>query len=236
MSLRIVQCLFGRGCQTQRVTHVLAAPKRCMFSTSIISWAQQENSTGRFWQSKLPTYAEVAKRFERFDKDGDGLITTAELHAAMDRMESEISDGIVCESSAWDANADGVVDYYEFLHYFMDTSRPGRADSADASTFNSLNTLVVHCTTDHATAATDTSIERQQKVTLIQMFREIDSDNDGFISAEELRAILLKKLPANTSVLIEDLIVRIFQESDAINDGLIDVYEFSSRYRQSSTR
>merc|ERR1712039_53577 len=134
---------------------------------------------------------------------------------------------------SWDANGDGVVDYYEFLHHFMDTSSTDREDGKPTP-FESLDALLLHCTVENGKEAVQSNFARQQKVQLIHMFREIDADGDGLISTGDLRAALSKNLPANTKVLIDDTIKGIFQERGANNDGLIDLYEFSSRYAQLS--
>merc|ERR1712176_1409094 len=80
-------------------------------------------NAGKAWNIDFLTHAEVAKRFEEFDRDGNGFITVAECRAALDRLEREISDGVVRESM-WsrDHNNDGVVDYFEFMDYFLNTN------------------------------------------------------------------------------------------------------------------
>lgn len=59
---------------------------------------------------------EVRKAFDRFDADGDGLITAAEYRSAM----AQLGDHFVTESVAQavinshDGNGDGLLDFEEF--------------------------------------------------------------------------------------------------------------------------
>ena len=60
---------------------------------------------------------DVRKAFDRFDGDGDGLITAAEYKSAM----AQLGDHYVTESvaqaviNAHDGNGDGLLDFDEFL-------------------------------------------------------------------------------------------------------------------------
>jgi Ca2+-binding EF-hand superfamily protein len=181
------------------------------------------------WDFGFLTHAEVAKRFEEFDRDGNGFITVAECRAAMDRLEREISDGVVRESMfTWDQNHDGVVDYFEFMDYFLQTNGDKHAEKEQ---FDSIEEVLHHCIVkDNASIANN--MTRQAKTELIQNFKLIDLDSDGFISKGEMMIALKTMSPDASAAQIQESLEHIFKTADANSDGLIDLYEFSARVVQ----
>lgn len=188
----------------------------------------------RSWDHGFLTHAEVAKRFEEFDKDGDGLITVAECKAAMDRLDREVSDGVVRESMwSWDGNRDGVVDYFEFMDYFLQTKPDEHVETDHDSKkeFDSMQALLDHCTIKD-TASVANSLSRQAKAELINSFKSLDTNQDGFLDREELTLALRYLNPDAGVKQIEILLGDIIAKGDKNGDGLIDLYEFSSRIVQ----
>merc|ERR1711879_212789 len=184
--------------------------------------------------SNFLTHGEVAKRFEEYDRAGDGFITVAELRAAMDRLEREISDGIIRESIwEWDHNGDGVVDYFEFMDHFLQKPA-GTAKANEGTEFDSLDALLAHCTIKHGASITESTQTRKEKLDMVKSFRKIDLDGDGFISPEELRIALTAKTPKRAADEIESILTTMFAEADKNHDGLIDMYEFSTRLTTAS--
>jgi Ca2+-binding EF-hand superfamily protein len=184
------------------------------------------------WDMGFLTHAEVAKRFEEFDRDGNGFITVAECKAAMERLEREISEGVVRESMwTWDRNSDGVVDYFEFMDYFLQTTPPTEKE-AETKTFDSIEDLLEQCTIDQKAASVAGGLTRSAKVELINSFKTIDLDGDGFISPEELRVALQTMSPETATDELDARLKSTFEIADRNSDGLIDLYEFSSRVVQ----
>lgn len=182
------------------------------------------------WDSSFLTHAEVAKRFEEFDRDGDGFITVAECRAAIDRLEGELSEGVARESVVpWDMGNDGVVDYFEFMDHFMHKDSPeGQSDNASSKKFDSISDLVKHCIVKDIRFM-GRNLTREAKAELIKTFKLIDLDRDGFIDREEMR-MALKNMSPNVPILeIDTKVTHIFESADVNKDGVIDLYEFSAR-------
>jgi len=181
----------------------------------------------RSWNHRFLTHAEVAKRFEEFDEDGDGLITVAECRAAVDRLDRELSDGVVRESIwKWDYNKDGVVDYFEFMDYFLKDNAEEHAESQIE--FDSIDQLLQHCTLEDSTPTTR-SLSRHAKAELINSFKLMDTNKDGFLDKEELEVVLKSMNPDLSAGQINIILGDIIVKGDRNGDGLIDLYEFSAK-------
>jgi len=225
---RCIRTLSGRAVlsiPTKRVQYkreCIQGVFRCQFSSQ---------ATSRSWDHSFLTHAEVAKRFEEFDEDGDGLITVAECKAAMDRLGREISNGVVRDSMwKWDANADGVVDYFEFMDYFLQTNSGDDAAGEDdeGMEFDSVDALLQHCTVKDS-ASLAGNLSRQAKLELVKSFNLMDTNNDGFLDREELMVALRSMDPDASAIQIDMLLGDIIAKGDKDGNGLIDLYEFSSR-------
>jgi len=185
----------------------------------------------RSWNHSFLTHAEVAKRFEEFDEDGDGLITVAECRAVVDRLDRELSDGFVRESIwKWDYNKDGVVDYFEFMDYFLKDHAEKHAGCEHDSqmVFNSIDELLQHCTIKDGTPTTR-SLSRQAKAELINSFKLLDTNKDGFLDKTELQVALKSMNPELSAGQINIILDDIIAKGDRNKDGLIDLYEFSAK-------
>eukprot|EP00931_Biecheleriopsis_adriatica_P080011 TRINITY_DN5336_c0_g1_i1.p1 TRINITY_DN5336_c0_g1~~TRINITY_DN5336_c0_g1_i1.p1 ORF type:complete len:236 (-),score=51.17 TRINITY_DN5336_c0_g1_i1:230-937(-) len=225
---RCIRTLSGRAVLSIPAKHVqykrecIQGVFRCQFSSQ---------ATSRSWDHGFLTHAEVAKRFEEFDHDGDGLITVAECKAAMDRLGREISNGVVRDSMwKWDSNADGVVDYFEFMDYFLQTNSGDDAAGEDdeGMEFDSVDALLQHCTVKDS-ASLAGNLSRQAKLELVKSFNLMDTNNDGFLDREELMVALRSMDPDASAIQIDMLLGDIIAKGDKDGNGLIDLYEFSSR-------
>jgi len=204
--------------------YIQAGLLQCRFSSHV------QSVQSRSWNHSFLTHAEVAKRFEEFDKDGDGLITVAECRAAIDRLDREFSDGFVRESIwKWDYNKDGVVDYFEFMHYFLKDNVEEHAGCEHDSRveFNSVDELLQHCTVNDSTPTTR-SLSRQAKAELINSFKLMDTNEDGFLDKQELQVALKSMNPDLSAGQIDVILGDLIAKGDKNGDGLIDLYEFSA--------
>merc|ERR1719213_929332 len=140
----------------------------------------------------------------------------------MDRLEREISDGHVRESMwSWDKNGDGVVDYFEFMEYFLSTEP--QEDHGDCAhdpgmQFDSLDSLLQHCIVKED-ASVAGNLSREAKVELIKAFKLLDLNNDGFLDQDELRIGLKGMSPDLSAREIEVILKRFSDVADKNSDG-----------------
>ncbi|KAL3874509.1 hypothetical protein ACJMK2_037518 [Sinanodonta woodiana] len=74
------------------------------------------------YPSKMNLETEMLDTFKVFDKDGNGLISAAELRHVMINLGEKLTDEEVDDMiKAADINGDGMVDYHEFLRMFCNT-------------------------------------------------------------------------------------------------------------------
>lgn len=191
------------------------------------------------WPRDFLTRAEVAKRFEEFDTDGDGFLSPPEVQSAINRIALDLNDGSVLES-LWEADHDknGLIDYYEFMSHFMgfhqdlDKTLSGEdaATFCGVSPFSSWDVLLEYCS---ITQGTDLMGDKTRNayMELIKEFKAFDLDHDGFLSTEELRIALLKVHPEANDAQIENALETMFERADENRDGQIDFYEFASSFR-----
>ncbi|OAR05808.1 hypothetical protein LLEC1_03774, partial [Akanthomyces lecanii] len=150
--------------------------------------------------------AEFKEAFSLFDKDGDGQITTKELGTVMRSLgqnpsESELQDMI----NEVDADNNGTIDFPEFLTMMARKMKDTDSEEEIMEAFK------VWTWTMDAVELTSTN--------QVQVF---DRDNNGFISAAELRHVM-------TSIgekLTDDEVDEMIREADQDGDGRIDYNEF----------
>jgi Ca2+-binding EF-hand superfamily protein len=200
-----------------------------------IAGVSQTSTPAVSWNHDFLTHAAVAKRFEEFDRDGDGFITLTECRAAIERLENELSDGQVRESLwAWDGTNDNErVDYFEFMEHFVANPAQDQADSSQEpeKKFDSIDQLLQHCVVKEDTSVA-ARLSRDAKTELIKQFKLIDLDNDGYLDRYELTTALKAMNPDMSSRAIEFTLQNFFDVADKNSDGLIDLYEFSTRIVQ----
>jgi len=196
-------------------------------------------STTASWPRDFLTRAEVAKRFEEFDTNGDGFLSPQEVQSAIDCLRAELNDGSDADS-LWHADHDknGFIDYHEFMTYFMgfkqeeDDTISGEDAFAyyGLSPFSSWDVLLEYCSVMHATDLMGNKT-RNAYIALIKEFKSLDENGDGFLSEDELRSALLKTHPESGEAQIRNALAAMFTKADANKDGQVDFYEFASTFR-----
>ncbi|CAL9130829.1 hypothetical protein MUK42_16527 [Musa troglodytarum] len=142
--------------------------------------------------------------FDLFDRNGDGEITVAELHLALDRL------GLGADR---DELAAAVAAYV----------RPGRVGLCfdDFAAF--------HCALGNALFGDGAAVEpkaEEEEEEMREAFRVFDENGDGYISAAELQAVLDKLgLLEGRSI---DGVRRMISAVDRDRDGRVDFFEFKN--------
>ncbi|CAH0044218.1 unnamed protein product [Clonostachys solani] len=149
--------------------------------------------------------SEFKEAFSLFDKDGDGEITTKELGTVMRSLgqnpsESELQDMI----NEVDADNNGTIDFPEFLTMMARKMKDTDSEEEIREAFKVCG------------------YDRDDAVLKADMRQVFDRDNNGFISAAELRHVM-------TSIgekLTDDEVDEMIREADQDGDGRIDYNEF----------
>ncbi|EMR67428.1 putative calmodulin protein [Eutypa lata UCREL1] len=140
--------------------------------------------------------SEFKEAFSLFDKDGDGQITTKELGTVMRSLGQNPSESELQDMiNEVDADNNGTIDFPEFL-----TMMARKMKDTDS----------------------EEEIREAFKVCCLHWEQVFDRDNNGFISAAELRHVM-------TSIgekLTDDEVDEMIREADQDGDGRIDYNEF----------
>lgn len=141
--------------------------------------------------------SEFREAFAFFDKDGDGCITVEELATVMGSLQGQRpSAEELCEMIRdADADGNGTIDFPEFLALMA------RKTAAGSSA---------------GTVGEDPDEE------LREAFKVFDKDQNGFISATELRHVMINLGEKLTDEEVEQMI----READLDGDGQVNYDEF----------
>ncbi|KAG2622011.1 calmodulin-like protein 5 [Panicum virgatum] len=139
--------------------------------------------------------SEFREAFAFFDKDGDGCITLEELATVMGSLQGQRPGAEELRAMIRDADADGngTIDFAEFLG------------------------LMARKTTGAGAAGGDGADEE-----LREAFKVFDKDQNGYISATELRHVMINLGEKLTDEEVEQMI----READLDGDGQVDYDEF----------
>ncbi|CAN6239973.1 unnamed protein product [Urochloa humidicola] len=154
--------------------------------------------------------AELARVFELFDKNGDGRITREELEESLGKLGMSVAgDELASMIDRIDANGDGCVDVEEFgeLYRAIMSCGDGRAAGSDGAGEG----------------------EEEADEDMREAFRVFDANGDGYITVDELGAVLssLGLKQGRTAEECRKMIGRV----DRDGDGRVDFHEFRQMMR-----
>lgn len=181
-----------------------AAPSTPPSSKKMSSSAQQQQQQQQAGSSKGES-AELARVFELFDKDGDGRITREELAESLRKLGMGVpGDELASMMARVDANGDGCVDEEEFGELYR-AIMDGAAEEGEEEGGG------------------------EEEEDMREAFRVFDANGDGYITADELGAVLssLGLRQGRTAEECRRMIGRV----DRDGDGRVDFREFRQMMR-----
>jgi calcium-binding protein CML len=182
-------------------------------SSSSAQQQQQQPQAGNGSSSKADS-AELAGVFELFDKNGDGRITREELEESLGKLGMSVpGDELASMIARIDANGDGCVDVEEFGVLYRtimagDSSANGNGNGAGEG--------------EEAAGAEEDEDMREA-------FRVFDANGDGYITVDELGAVL-SSLGLKQGRTAEEC-RRMIGHVDRDGDGRVDFHEFRQMMR-----
>lgn len=148
--------------------------------------------------SKIDTA--VLDAFEMFDINRDGHVSKQEIKTVMAQLGEAINnekvDSIV---RAADIDSDGIISIEEF----------------QKSVYPALSTMV-------RSAAAEMSKKKREENASLESFKIFDVDGDGFVTAEEIKAVLNKLGRGAT----DEAVAAMIKAADVDGDGRISLNEF----------
>ncbi|XP_042500980.1 calcium-binding protein CML42-like [Macadamia integrifolia] len=158
--------------------------------------------------------------FDIFDKNGDGVISVAELNLALELLglETEPTEiEYMVRSYIRPGNTGLAFDDFVSLHQSLDETFFGNNNDED-------HDLLEHADDDNTSGGGGGSSSPQEEADLTEAFKVFDEDGDGFISAQELQEVLRKLgMPEGGDICrVEKMIFSV----DRNLDGRVDFHEF----------
>ena len=149
--------------------------------------------------------AKIRSQFQSMDKDGDGVLTTAELRKALSAAGADYTGKDVQKMvKEADRNGDGRVEWAEFLNMIV-------------GEYQKLKW------TESVKEVEGKEASGDEYSRAIQAFKIFDRNNDGMITLHELqdtmKELQLEQDPAKVEKLLKDL--------DKNGDGSLDYLEFT---------
>ncbi|KAK2489716.1 hypothetical protein MC885_001130 [Smutsia gigantea] len=139
--------------------------------------------------------AEFKEAFSKFDKDGDGTITTQELGAVMQALGKDLPEAELKKIiSSVDTDADGVISFPEFLEEMVRRMKAWRKKQDLHEAFRVFDVDGNgYISVDELKQVMGKLGEELSQEVLEAMIHEADVDQDGQVNYEEFVRILSPK-------------------------------------------
>ncbi|KAG0171888.1 calmodulin-like 3 [Apophysomyces sp. BC1034] len=145
--------------------------------------------------------ATLKEAFSLYDRNGDGVITVAELSAILKSLG--IKDNQYAK-----ANGDKKIDFNEFAAIMSKHAPPAAPSLRQWKT--------------HPSLSAKRQLSYHQDDELVQVFQAFDKNKDGLISQQELTDVMRGLGERLTEVEIKNMM----EDADTNRDGYIDLTEF----------
>ncbi|KAM3387853.1 hypothetical protein ACQJBY_010592 [Aegilops geniculata] len=161
---------------------------------------------------KAADRAELARVFELFDRNGDGRITREELEDSLGKLGIPVpGDELAAMIARIDADGDGCVDVEEFGELYRTIMSTGGGGGQKGS------------------SGEEAAAEEEEDEDMREAFRVFDANGDGFITVDELSAVLAS-LGLKQGRSAEEC-RRMIGQVDRDGDGRVDFHEFRQMMR-----
>lgn len=178
--------------------------KGVLKQTTLVSNLKQFQAANKFKKAALQIIANqlddtngntLRAVFSELDKNGDGLLTLAEIRTGLEKAGlTETLQGLEETLSSIDADGSGVIDYTEFLSAALDREQYEKEDILWSAfrVFDRDNDGKI--TKDELLAVlnrnADDDDDTNRDKTLVEIFEDVDKDGDGEIDFEEFKKMM----------------------------------------------
>ncbi|KAJ3692365.1 hypothetical protein LUZ60_012715 [Juncus effusus] len=168
------------------------SPSPSLSSKSNSSSSSYSSLSSSFNSSSMDQ-AEVKKVFSRFDANGDGKISTAELTDILRALGSDAHPDEVEQMMAeMDSDQDGYVDFNEFLSFHLSTRNDKSSEEAELKEAFAMYDLdkngVISAKELHQVMKKIG--ERCSFGDCVKMIKSVDRDGDGCVSFDEFKKMM----------------------------------------------